>query len=800
MSSSSVTAGPAVGIIRNLPMSAANRLPPLVGALMLGAAESLMLSQAMAADVKAPTVEVVGLSPIKGLEQPRDEVPGHVQSLSTQVLNESRLQPLPDLLGNRISGINVNEIQGNPYQADVNFRGFSASPLLGTPQGISVYQDGVRINEPFGDTVNWDLVPRTAVSSIDLIPGSNPLFGLNTLGGALSIRTKDGIAHPGAAIEASAGSFGRREIGAEFGGRRGDLGLFLAASTFREDGWRDFSPSRVDQLFAKMSRQRGPLEWDLSYTHANTDLIGNGLLPDSMLQARRQGIFTKPDNTRHLLHMLNLGVSYWIDDKARVTGTLYHRSNRVRTLNGDANDAFEGGANDGSDGANGGLGFNVDIAANNRTATDQRGWGAALQWSRIDDNNHVAFGLTADFSKSTFQQTTELGVFDSQRGVSAVATGEVLNNRLTGKSRSWGLFATDTYKPWQGMAITTSLRYNQTRVTTKDELTALAPNLDGDHLYRKLNPAFGATWSITPAFSLFANAAQGNRAPSPIELGCADRANPCSLPNAMQADPFLKQVVTQTFEAGARGKSGRMRWNATVFRADNRDDILFVGTSTSQGYFTNFGRTRREGIELGAASEIGAVSLRADYGYVKATYQSAACMLAENNSSRGQSAACTAGGQDDEILVQAGNRIPGIPLHSLKLGADWRASDSWTLTADLVAYSSQYLRGNENNAHRTGTYTDLLGGGTRTFLGSGTVAGYGVLNFGMRLKLDRRWQLSARLNNVLAQRYSTSGALAENPFNAAGVFQANSDNWSRESFFAPGTPRSIFVGLRLALD
>ena len=780
--------------------SSANSKP--AADLTLIALLSLMTpSPATAADIEAPTVEVVGLSPIKGLEQARDEVPAHVQSLGARVLDENRMQPLPELLGSRISGINVNEIQGNPYQAEVNFRGFSASPLLGTPQGISVYQDGVRINEPFGDTVNWDLVPRTAVGSIDLIPGSNPLFGLNTLGGALSIRTKDGFTHPGAALMAGGGSFGRRELEAEYGGKRGDLALFAAGSTFREDGWRDFSPSRVDQAFLKLSQQRGPLEWDLAYTHADTDLVGNGLLPESMLQARRQGIFTKSDNTRHRLHLLSLGASYWLDDKARLTGTLYHRSNRVRTLNGDANDAFEGNAAlDGGAGANGGLGFNTDTAASNRTATEQRGWGGALQWSRIDDNNHVAFGLTADFGSSTFQQTTELGIFDSQRGVTSSGAGEVVNNRLSGKSRSWGLFATDTYKPWTDLAITTSLRLNQTRVTTRDELRAAAPNLDGDHLYTKLNPAFGATWTVAPGFSLFANAAQGNRAPSPIELGCADRANPCSLPNAMQADPFLDQVVTQTFETGVRGRAGRLRWNATLYRADNHDDILFVGTSTSQGYFTNFGRTRREGIELGAAAEFGALSLRADYGYVKASYQSAACLLAANNSTRGQAAACTAGGQDDEILVQAGNRIPGIPLHSLKLGADWHASTDWTLSADLVAYSSQYLRGNENNAHQPGTTADILGGGPRNFLGAGMAPGYAVLNLATRVKLDRRWQLSARINNVLDRHYATAGALAENPFDAAGAFQSNSVNWTRESFYAPGAPRSIFVAVNLSLD
>ena len=776
-------------------------LPLPIFALTIAIAGSLSHTCADAADIGAPAVEVVGLSPIRGLELPRDEVPGHLQSIDARALKESKRQPLPELLGNRISGINVNEIQGNPYQADVNFRGFSASPLLGTPQGISVYQDGVRINEPFGDSVNWDLVPRAAIGSIDLIPGSNPLFGLNTLGGALSIRTKDGFANPGTALEASAGSFGRRELEAEFGGKQGDMGLYAAASMFREDGWRDFSPSRVGQFFLKLSQQRGPLEWDLAYTHADTDLIGNGLLPDSMLRARREAIFTKPDNTRNRLHLLSFGASYWLDDKARLTGTLYHRSNRVRTLNGDANDAFEGDAAlDGDAGANGGLGFNTDTAASNRTATDQRGWGGALQWSRIDDNNHVAFGITGDFSRSTFQQTTELGVFDSQRGVVSGGAGELLNNRLDGTSSSWSLFATDTWKPRTDLAITTSLRLNQTRVTTRDQLRAVAPNLDGDQLYTKLNPAIGATWTVTPGFSVFANVAQGNRAPSPIELGCADRANPCSLPNAMQADPFLAQVVTQTFEAGARGKTGMLRWNATLFRADNRDDILFVGTSTSQGYFTNFGRTRRAGIELGAAADVGPVSLRADYGYVKATYRSAACLLAENNSTRGQTAECTGGGQDDEILVQAGNRIPGIPLHSLKLGADWRANADWTLSADVVTYSSQFLRGNENNAHQPGTYSDVLGGGPRTFLGAGTAPGYAVLNLAARVKLDQRWQLSARLNNAFDRRYATAGALAENPFTAAGVFQTNSDDWTRETFLAPGAPRSIFVAINLSLN
>lgn len=721
---------------------------------------------------------------MKGLEQPRSEIPASVQSLDRRTVQDNGTVSLTELMNSRLSGVNVNEIQGNPFQADVNYRGFTASPLLGTPQGLSVYQDGVRINEPFGDVVNWDLIPRSAISGIDLIPGSNPLFGLNTLGGALSMHTKSGLTDSGAVLEAEGGSFGRRSFTGEFGGKFAGLGVYLAGTTFKEDGWRDFSPSRLDQFFGKFSHRNGALEMDLAWTHADTDLTGNGLLPDAMLQARRASIFTQPDNTKNRLDLVSLNLGYWLDEKSHLAATLYHRHNRTQTLNGDINNAFEGDpALDGEAGANGGLGFNSDTAANNRTRSTQRSWGSALQWSRLDDNNHVAFGATADASRTTFSQTTELGVFDTRRGV-INGSGETPDNQLIGTTRNWSLFATDTWKPMLGMAITTSLRYNHARVATNDRGPA-APALDGDFTYTKLNPALGATWQLTPAVTAFASAGQGNRAPSPVELGCADPANPCSLPNAMQSDPYLKQVVMRTLEAGLRGQAGSLKWNAAAFTAENHDDILFVGTSTSQGYFTNFGRTRRAGVQLDLTACNGAANWRAGYGYVRATYRSAACLLAPDNSSRGVDPQCAA----DEIHVQSGNRMPGIPLHSLKLGMDYSFSGRWLLTADAVGYSRQYVRGNENNAHQAGG----------AFLGSGEVAGYGVLNLGARVMLDRGWELSGRVGNVFDRHYASAGALGENPFTAGGVFQANSDNWKHETFHAPGAPRTFYLSLRMKL-
>ncbi|MDO1767582.1 Plug domain-containing protein, partial [Escherichia coli] len=79
-----------------------------------------------------------------------------VQIVSAKDIEAQHPNTITGYLEQNVTGVTLNSSQGNPYQPDVNYRGFTASPLLGTPQGLSVFQDGVRINEPFGDVVNWD--------------------------------------------------------------------------------------------------------------------------------------------------------------------------------------------------------------------------------------------------------------------------------------------------------------------------------------------------------------------------------------------------------------------------------------------------------------------------------------------------------------------------------------------------------------------------------------------------------------------------------------------------------------------
>lgn len=720
-------------------------------------------------------VEIISTTPVPGTGVPKDQIPSNVQTANDKRLRQVQSLNLPDFMSTALPTVSINEIQGNPYQMDVNYRGFSASPLLGTPQGLSVFQDGVRINEPFGDVVNWDLVPTSALNHITLIPGSNPLFGLNTLGGALTLETKSGDTHPGTEVEFQAGSFGRVNLGFSHGGSVGETGhYFVAANGLNEDGWRDHSPSRIRQFFGKLGQRERGHTWELAVTHGKNRLIGNGLLPETMLAERREQVYTRPDQTQNTLTLVSLNSSLRIHAQQQLSATLYSRRVDAKTLNGDLNDHYSP----------------PDVpeaGVENRTTTTQRGEGLALQWTHTTPANRLAVGATLDRSRSRFMQTTAEGELDATRAV--VPTDDAAVDALiSGRSRTASVFFSDVLSLRPDLQLTLSGRYNDTRVDTVDLGRAelgLDTKLDGQGRYRKFNPALGLTWQATPTLTAFAGFSQGNRAPSPIELGCSDPDNACVLPNALQSDPPLKQVVSRTLEGGLRGTlPGQVQWNVSAFRTVNRDDLLFISNSLAAGYFTNFGRTQRQGVELSLAQRRGSLNWAVAYSYLKATFESSACLVSPANSTAETSAACTG---EDEIEVRPGHRLPGLPEHSLKLSADWQATPAWNIGAQLTAYSSQYVRGNENNAHQPDG---------DEFHGSGRVGGHAVLNLTTQWKLGKNWEVFGKVNNVFNRRYANAGALGENAFGPGGVLRAP-DDWQDEQFVGAGAPRGVWVGARL---
>ena len=217
----------------------------------------------------------------------------------------------------------------------MQYRGFTASPLLGLPQGIAVYVDGVRANELFGDTVNWDLLPESIIQTVDLAGGSNPLFGLNTLGGALSIQTKNGFTNPGFTGEASTGSFGRVVANAQAAANDGEFGYYVNAQHLDEDGWRDHSPTKTLNLFGSFGWHTDASTLDLQYFHADSDLTGNGPSPAQLLDEDRKAVFTTPDTTKNHLQLVVLDGTRWLDGTTQLSGNAYYRVIHVDSFNGD---------------------------------------------------------------------------------------------------------------------------------------------------------------------------------------------------------------------------------------------------------------------------------------------------------------------------------------------------------------------------------------------------------------------------------------------------------------------------------
>lgn len=284
-------------------------------------------------EVRAKRFYEVG--PLPGLGLTKEEIPGNVQSISAKEIKEAHSLSITDLMNRKLQSVTVNDYQGNPFQMDVQYRGFTAGPQIGTPQGLSVFIDGIRVNEPFGDVVNWDMLPMNALASVDVFPGSNPIFGLNTLGGAFSLKTKDGFNNKGADVDILTGSFGRKQLQVEGGWNNGQVALFGAGNFFLEDGWRQNSPSRVNQAFGKASYRGDRLDLSLSTLLVQTKLTGNGLLPSEMYAQDPTSIYTAPDKTDNTLAQFQLAGAFQATETFSVTGQVYRRNSKRHQVGAD---------------------------------------------------------------------------------------------------------------------------------------------------------------------------------------------------------------------------------------------------------------------------------------------------------------------------------------------------------------------------------------------------------------------------------------------------------------------------------
>lgn len=822
-------------------------------ALISAAVAATLASTAFAAAPVGETgleqVTIVGMTPYGSATTDVNAVAGAVQSADGNTMERSHAADLSAFLTRRMTSVYVNENQGNPLQPDVNYRGFTASSLLGTPQGLSVYLDGVRLNQAFGDVVSWDLIPRNAIARMELTSAANPLFGANSLGGALALRTKDGYTAPGTVFSASDGSHDQSQVAIETGGHS-DSGFnwYVTANRFRDGGWRDRSPSDSRQAFAKLGWRGARTEVSLTGAHSRNELSGNGLQEFRMLAKDYSSVYTIPDETRNRSGLLNLAVKHELGESLTLDAKAWYRRIRTSTYNGDINEAalnqavYQPNAAERTaltQASYSGFPTSGETAANtpfptwrcianallndepnekcnglvNRSGLWQRNAGAVVQLGAKRELGGMAHEFTLggvmDEAHVHFTQSTQFGYLNADRsvtgvsGIGAFADGTQNSENafdarvdLSGRQRTQSVFFGDSIAVTPALRANLMARYDHASVRNRDAITpgGGTGSLDTDQGFGRLNGSLGLVYQASSALSVFASYGETSRTPSSIELGCADPASPCRLPNAMAGDPPLSQVVTKTIELGLRGTLPGVRWSAGAFRAASHDDILFVADDQAGfGYFRNVDQTRRQGIELGLDGQYRTLSYGLHYTYLDASFQSIETLGASGNSSNDAEAP----GFEGNITVKPGDRLPQTPRQLAKAYAEWQALPSLSVNLDLSYTGDSLARGNENGQHEPdGVY----------YLGRGRVGGHAIANFGAEWKATSALTAWFQVNNLLDRHYASgaqlgavgfdpaTGAFVGRPFASPVIGGERPLRYS--TFEAPGQPRAFTAGIR----
>ncbi len=713
-----------------------------------------------------PEVTVVGSSPVVGTGIPINLYPGNAQNISSKSF-PSGTSTTSDALYDAIGSVNLNDTEGNPYQMDLNFRGYTASPVLGTPEGLSVYVDGVRLNESFGDVVSWDLIPQIAISSVTVIPGTNPVYGLNTLGGALAINTKSGFEFPGASVSLGTGSFDRRTFDAQYGGHEDNTDYFAATSFYDDNGWAKFNPSRVRQFFTKFGYQDDRSDLDFSMTYVDDLLAGNQLVARSMVEDAIQG-YSHPDFESTRSFAANLTGKHEFNPTNSIEGNLYYRNIWHSIFDSNLNDPIVGGEPDQIATCNRLYG---EACAGNIVSTyTQDIYGLNLQYSNqamvLRSQQYFSMGLSEEYGSTHLRQAGQDAIIDANFdtiGIDPFAPQSDIHSNNT----NLGAYATETLLLSPRASVTASARYDHSDITlsgTSIDANNNVVSVNGDHAYQRLDPALGGTFAFSQATTLFANYAEGLRTPTAIELACADPVHPCAgVPSAFSSDPGLKAVVAKSYEVGARGKVGdELAWRFAGFYSNLYDDIIFNQSTLTTGYFSNVGETRREGMEFSVNGKMDLLDFALALTWLDATYQSA--FIVSNGANPGSvcpGPAC--------VPVESGDKIPGIPDWIAKVQLGYQVTPDLHIETQLAAQGSTFARGDENN-----------------LLTYGKIPGFYTVKLGFTEKIDKNFEVSGGVLNLLNRTYASFGELSNNDLKG-GV---------AENFWAVGQPRTVFVSLK----
>jgi outer membrane receptor protein involved in Fe transport len=727
-----------------------------------------------------------------------DKVPASINAVGAGQIARTDSLNIADALQQQVPGIIVSDTTGNPFQPDIQFRGFVASPVAGTPQGLAVYQNGVRVNEAFGDTVNWDLIPTAAIRSVTVVT-NNPAFGLNALGGAVNVLMKNGFNYQGAEINTMGGSFGRVQSSAQWGKQIDNFSVYGALEGLRDGGFRNFSESKVRRFYGDVGYKTDSSEFHLNMGVASNNFGAAAAVPVELLQKYWGATYTTPQTTANRVGYVNLTGKVEATPTWTIDGSAHVRAFQQKMVDGNPtatqpcaadpgllcfneDNTTPGAPANGLNGVQLANPFPADAVLGqiDRTTTRSVTTGATLQATNTDQlfghNNQFMVGTSIDSGVTRFGASAELGTIGPNYVVSGsgiflgpsgtpISIGPV---SLRATNRYTGIYALDTFDVTDAFSISGGGRFNHARIVLEDQI---GTDLNGEHTFSRFNPMIGGTYKITPEVTAYAGYSEANRAPTPLELACADPARPCIIGAFLIADPPLKQVISRTVEAGLRGTKelniGTLGWKVGAFRATNADDILAIPVPDLQGfgYFQNVGRTRRQGIEAQVNLTSKTLQLYASYALVDARFLDT--LQVGSNSPFADA--------DGNVQIVPGNRIPAIPRNRVKFGIDYSVTDAFKVGGDALFVGSQYFVGDGSNQ-------------------AARLPGYSVFNVHASYQINKTFQLYGRVDNILDNRYATYGTF----FDTTDVpnFTNGGTQFTDARSVSPARPRAFYAGLK----
>lgn len=723
-----------------------------------------------------------------------DKVPAAINAVGAHQIARTDSLNIADALQQQVPGIIVSDTTGNPFMPDIQFRGFVASPVSGTPQGLAVYQNGIRINEAFGDTVHWDLIPTAAIRSVTVVT-NNPAFGLNALGGAVNVQMKNGFNYQGAEINTMGGSFGRIQSSAQYGKQVDNFSVYGALEGLRDNGFRNFSESAIRRFYGDVGYRTDSSEFHVNMGVAKNNFGAAATVPVELLDKFWGATYTTPQTTAHNVAYVNLTGKVEATPTWTIEGAARVRGFWQKTVDGNPTETERCAAdpallcfNDDDVPANGLNGVQLAnpfpdsaiLGQIDRTATRSTTAGATLQATNTDQlfghNNQFMIGTSFDSGVTRFGASAELGTIGTNyvvngSGIFLGRSGEPISIGpvdLRATNRYTGVYALDTFDVTDAFSISGGGRFNYASIVLQD---LIGTDLNGSHTFSRFNPMIGGTYKITPGLTAYAGYSEANRAPTPLELACADPARPCIAAAFLIADPPLKQVVSRTVEAGFRGTTelniGTLGWKIGGFRATNADDILAIPSPELQGFgfFQNVGRTRRQGIEAQVNLTSKTLQLYASYSLVDARFLDALQLASHSPFAD----------DDGNIQVVPGNRIPAVPRNRIKAGFDYAVTDAFKVGGDALFVSNQYFVGDESNQFPR-------------------LPGYAVFNLHASYQINKTFQIYGRVNNIFDNRYATYGTFFER--DAVPNFANGGAEFTDPRSVSPALPRAFYAGLK----